>query len=65
MQFAPAGPVFSAEQVALRIVQCVHQPRAEVMVYRPTRVLVVLNAIAPQFVDRIFNAYWKKVRPGL
>jgi short-subunit dehydrogenase len=64
MRFAPVGPTYSAEQVAARIFQCVHRPRAEVMVYRLARLLVVLNAAAPRLVDRILGGYWKKVRPG-
>ena len=65
MRFAPAGPTYSAEQVAASILQCVRRPRVEVMVHRFTRVLVVLNALAPRLVDRILGTYWKKIRPGL
>jgi short-subunit dehydrogenase len=65
LKLAPVGPVYSAEQVAARIVQCVRQPRAEVMIHRPARILVILNAVAPRLVDRILGAYWAKVRPGL
>jgi short-subunit dehydrogenase len=65
MRFAPAGPTYSAEQVAACILHCVYRPRAEVMVYRLARLLIVLNAVAPRLVDRILRAYWKKVRPGL
>jgi hypothetical protein len=43
----------------------VFRPRVEVMVYRLTRLLVVLNALAPRLVDRILGAYWKKIRSGL
>jgi short-subunit dehydrogenase len=63
LRFAPVGPTYSAEQVAACILQCVHRPRVEVMVYPLTRMLVVLNALAPRLVDRILGAYWKKVRP--
>jgi short-subunit dehydrogenase len=62
MKFAPTGPTFSAGQVAARIVECVRRPRAEVMIYRPARILVLLNAVAPSMVDRVLGAYWKKVR---
>jgi short-subunit dehydrogenase len=65
MKFSPAGPTYSAEQVAARIVECVRRPRAEVMIHRPARFLVILNAVAPRLVDRILGAYWKKVRPGV
>ena len=65
MKFMAAGPTFSPAQVAAAIVQCVRRPRAEVMVCRPARLLVILNALAPRLVDRILGAVWKKVRPGL
>lgn len=65
MRFAPTGPTYSAEQVAACILRCVHRPRVEVMVYRLTRLLVVLNALAPRLVDRILVAYWRKIRSGL
>ncbi len=65
MRFAPAGPIYSPEQVAACIVRCVYRPRVEVMVHRLARVLIVLNAVAPRLVDRILGAYWKRVRPGL
>jgi short-subunit dehydrogenase len=65
MKFTAAGPTFSPEQVAATIVQCVRRPRPEVMIYRPARFLVVLNALAPRLVDRILGAVWKKMRPGL
>jgi hypothetical protein len=35
------------------------------MVYRPARLLVILNAVSPRLVDRILGALWRKVRPGL
>lgn len=65
LQFTPAGPTYSAEQVAAAILRCVRRPRPEVFVYPPSRVLVVMNALAPRLVDRILRAYWRKVRPGL
>lgn len=61
----PAGPIYSAEQVAKLIVRCARRPRAEVMVYPPARLMVVLNALWPRLVDRVLAAYWKRVRPGL
>ena len=61
----PTSPVYSAEQVAEIILRCARRPRAEVMVYPPVRLMVVLNAVWPGLVDRILAGYWKKVRPGL
>ena len=65
MKQDPAGPIYSAEQVAEVIVRCARRPRAEVMVYPPARLMVVLNAVWPGLMDRVLAAYWKKVRPGL
>jgi short-subunit dehydrogenase len=60
----PAGPIYSAEQVAELIVRCARRPRAELIVYRPARLMVILNAISPRLLDRILAAYWKRIRPG-
>lgn len=65
MKHDPAGPVYSAEQVAEVIVRCARRPRAEVMVYPPVRLMVVLNAVWPGLMDRVLAVYWKKVRPAL
>jgi short-subunit dehydrogenase len=65
MKHDPSGPVYSAEQVAEIILRCARRPRAEVMVYPPARLMVVLNALWPGLVDRVLAAYWKKVCPGL
>jgi len=45
------GPVQSAEQVARAIVRCARHPRPEVYPYRAARILAVLSALAPGFVD--------------
>lgn len=47
----PRGPVQSAKQVANAIVRCVRRPRPEVYPYPPARILAVLSAFAPGFVD--------------
>ena len=65
MKHGLAGPVYSAEQVAEVIVRCARRPRAEVMVYPPARLMVVLNAVWPGLMDRVLALYWKKLRPGL
>ncbi len=65
MRHDPAGPVYSAEQVAEVIVRCARRPRAEMMVYPPVRLMVVLNAVWPGLMDRALAVYWKKMRPGL
>lgn len=61
----PSGPIYSAEQVAELIVRCARRPRPEIMVYRPTRLMVILNAISPRLLDRILAAYWERFRPRL
>ncbi len=65
LPFSPTGPIYSAEQVAAKIVRCIRYPRPEVIVYPPARFMVILNACAPRFVDRILGAYWKRMRPGV
>ncbi|MBI4610199.1 MAG: SDR family oxidoreductase [Candidatus Rokubacteria bacterium] len=45
------GPSQSAEQVARAIVRCARHPRAEVYPYPSARILAVLSALAPGFVD--------------
>lgn len=65
LRFGPAGPKYTAAQVAEVILRCVRRPRPEVIVYPPARLMVILNAMAPRLMDRILAKYWKKVRPGL
>jgi short-subunit dehydrogenase len=64
MKFSPSGPIYSAEQVATKIVRCIQHPRPEVIVYPPARLMVILNACAPRLLDRILGVYWKRMRPG-
>lgn len=45
------GPIQTAEQVARAIVRCARRPRPEVYPYPPARILAVLSALAPRFVD--------------
>lgn len=65
LKLDPAGPTYSAEQVAEVLVRCARRPRPEIMVYPPVRFMVILNAVAPRLMDWILSAYWRKVRPGL
>ena len=62
LKFGPAGPIYSAEQVAAVILRVARRPRPEVMVYPPARLLVILNAISPRLADRIMAVYWNRVR---
>jgi len=45
------GIVQSADQVAQAIVKCAKRPKAEVFVYPPSRILILLNVISPRLVD--------------
>lgn len=61
----PAGPTYTAEQVAEVLVRCARRPRPEVMVYPPVRLMVILNAVAPRLMDWILSVYWRKIRREL
>ena len=65
LKFDPTGPTYTAEQVAEVIVRCARRPRAEILVYPPARLMVILNAVSPWLMDRILATYWRKIRPGL
>lgn len=58
------GPRQSAADVAEAMVKALERPRAEVYPYRWARALVVLNAIAPRFTDRMVRKYGRKGRDG-
>src|SRR5262249_15621320 len=47
----PLGVVQSAHQVAQAIVRCAKNPKAEVFVYPPSKILVLLNTLSPSLVD--------------
>ncbi|MPZ17243.1 MAG: SDR family NAD(P)-dependent oxidoreductase [Luteitalea sp.] len=56
------GPRQSAEQVADAIVRCLTRPRAEVYPHRLSRLLPVLNAMAPAVGDRIMRRFTRHRR---
>lgn len=56
------GPRQDASVVAEAIVKTLQRPRAEVYPYRPSRALVILNALAPGFTDRIVKKYGRDGR---
>ena len=64
LKIDPVGPIYSAEQVAELILRCARRPRPELIVYRPARLMAILNAISPRLLDRILAVYWKRIRPG-
>lgn len=54
------GPAQSAEQVAEAIVRAIDKPVPEVYPYFKSRGLVLLNAIAPGFTDKIVQKFGRK-----
>lgn len=54
------GPAQSAEQVAEAIVRAIDNPVPEVYPYFKSRALVLLNAIAPGFTDKIVQKFGRK-----
>jgi short-subunit dehydrogenase len=59
-QVSRLGPRQSVEEVALAIVRCVRRPRAEVFPHKKSRGLVLLNAIAPGFTDRLVQKFGRR-----
>lgn len=53
----PGGPIQSAEQVARAIIRCARRPRPEVYPFWPARILALLSATAPGFVDLIIRRF--------
>jgi short-subunit dehydrogenase len=59
-----AGPRQTAEQVADAIARALANPVPEVYPYRKSRGLVILNAVAPGFCDRLVKKYGRQpLRP--
>jgi short-subunit dehydrogenase len=54
------GPKQSAETVASAVVNCIRRPAAEVYPYRKSRMLTVVNALAPGFTDRLVRKYARR-----
>lgn len=61
---SPTGPVQSAAQVAHTIVKVARRPRPEVLSFKPARVMVVMNAIAPGVVDWGIRQFMNRARRG-
>ena len=58
-RFKSMGNVQSAEQVAIAIVRCIKDPKAEVYPNGLSRVLTWANALAPSLVDRVMARIFK------
>ena len=54
------GPRQSVETVADAIARAIERPTPEVYPYRKSRFLVVLNAVAPGFTDRVVQRFGRK-----
>lgn len=54
------GPRQSAEHVAESIVGAVARSRVEVYPYGPSRLLTILNALAPRLADRVIRKYGRQ-----
>ena len=57
---AGLGPKQSVDDVAWAIVECARRPRAEVYPHALSRLLVILNALAPAFTDRLVTKYGRR-----
>ena len=57
---AGLGPKQSAEHVARAVVACVRRPRAEVYPHRLSKLLTVVNAVAPRAADRLIRKYGRR-----
>jgi short-subunit dehydrogenase len=58
------GPRQDPADVAKAVVGCLQHPRPEVYPHRLSRALVVLNAIAPGFADRLVQKYGRRRPTG-
>jgi short-subunit dehydrogenase len=54
------GPKQTVDHVADAIVACVRRPRPEVYPYRPSRLLAVLNIVAPRFADGFVRKFGRR-----
>jgi len=54
------GPRQSAEHVARSIVRCLKHPKPEVYPHWPSRLLVILNALAPRLSDHVIRRFGRK-----
>lgn len=57
---AGLGPKQSVEQVAAAIVACIRRPRPEVYPHAPSRLLPVINTIAPRTTDRVLRKFGRR-----
>lgn len=58
--FKPIGYVQPAEKVAEAIVNCIKHPKPEVYPYGISRLVAVVNSIAPGLVDKVMIKYFRE-----
>jgi short-subunit dehydrogenase len=61
---AGLGPKQSADDVARAVVACVRRPQAEVYPHRLSKLLAVVNAVAPGISDRLVRKYGRRREDG-
>ncbi len=54
------GPTQSVAEVARAVVECARRPRPEVYPHALSRLLVILNAVAPALTDRLVTKYGRR-----
>ena len=59
-EVAGHGPRQPVERVAHAIVRAVERPRPEIYPYAPSRLLTILNALAPALSDRLIRRFGRK-----
>jgi short-subunit dehydrogenase len=59
-QVSGLGPQQTADDVARAIVNCVRRPRAEIHPHPSSRILSLLNVVAPAFTDRLVHKYGRR-----
>jgi hypothetical protein len=56
------GPKQSADEVAEAVARAIEKPVPEIYPYKKSRGLVLLNAIAPGFTDKLVQKFGRKPR---
>jgi short-subunit dehydrogenase len=59
-QVSGLGPTQSVDDVARAIVTCLQNPRPEVFPHAKSRLLAIVNAVAPGFTDRLVRKYGRR-----
>jgi len=58
------GPKQPVEVVAASIVDCIRRPRAEVYPHGTSRLLAIVNSLAPAFTDKVVRKYGRRRDPS-